>query len=63
MEYGFSEVGSRREKRLKNDLEICKEYGWSFNDINKLTIFEKDTIIRHINNERRKNKSKMKRKR
>ena len=59
---GFSEVGDRR-KELVNDIELCREMGWTFDNIRKLTCFEKNTVIRHINNRRRKlNKASKKRK-
>lgn len=39
-----------------DNLEICKEYGWSLSDVKKLSVFERDAVIRHINKMRRKQK-------
>ena len=51
---GFSEVGDRRYKKLKNDLEICKEFNWSLSDLRKLTMYERHSVIRYINDLRKK---------
>lgn len=50
----FSEIGDSRKQRIETDCELAKEFGWSFNDIKQLTCFEKQTVIRKLNRDRRK---------
>lgn len=50
----FSEVGDRRKKEIETDIDICREMGWTFDELKKITVFQRNSIIRHFNKERRK---------
>jgi len=54
VERRFSGSSRNRVKRLENNFEICKEMGWSLEQLNELTTFEKNVVIRWINNNRKK---------
>jgi len=49
-----------RKSRLKSNLEICREFNWTLEDVYKLTHFEKIHIIKNINQRRKKIETEMK---
>jgi hypothetical protein len=37
-----------RIKNLMSDLVICQVMGWTLSDVKKLTVFERDSVIRYL---------------